>query len=95
MTPPLMRPADDITHHLDEEQRPRVVLPLAVYTRLRAIEAAAVAHVAECHAPAAADGAYAAKHPTLAARSAAMAALLIARRDIVASTAGLMKAVAQ
>ena len=63
--------------------------------RLRAIEAAADAHVAECHALAAADGAYASKHPSLAARSAAMAALLIARRGVVASSAWLVRAVAK
>lgn len=106
-----MRPADGIEHHLDEDQRPRVTMPLARYEELLAIEAvdaggthpllerlrrvyvAALAHVTECEQLVAADACHAGKHPTPAARHAALGALLIARGKVVDSIATLAKAV--
>ncbi len=87
--------ADGVTHHLDGEDQPRAVLPLALYTRLRAIEAAALEHVDACGRLARADGAYASKHPTIAARAAAMGALLVARGGVVDTSGALAKAVSE
>ncbi len=41
-----LRHTDGVAHHLDGADQPRAVLPLARYTHLLAVEAAAVADVA-------------------------------------------------
>ena len=100
---------DDVHHHLDGLDQPRVTMPLARYhellaieaaggaheliERLRRIEAAALVHIDACHVLCLADGAYAEKHPTIAARGAAMDALLIARGGVVDTSAALAQAV--
>jgi hypothetical protein len=85
--------ADGVAHHLDGDDQPRVVLPLARYTHLLAVEAAAVAHVADLDALVAAEAAHAGPQPTPAGRHAAMAALLLRRRGVVESVAALAGAV--
>jgi len=107
----VFRTDDDVHHHLDALDQPRVSLSLARYeellaieavdaggthpllVRLRRIEAAATAHVTEGEQLVAADACYATKHPTLAARHAALGALLIARGGVMESIASLAKAV--
>ena len=81
--------ADGVAHHLDGDGQPRVVLPLAAYTHLLAVEAAARAHVAELAALVAAEAAHAGPQPTPAGRHGAMAAVLLARRGVVGTTAAL------
>ena len=87
--------ADGVTHHLDGDDQPRAVLPLALYTRRRAVEAAAIAHVGELAALVDAEAAHAGPQPTPAGRHGAMAALLLRRRGVVESVAALAKAVSE
>lgn len=92
MTAPFPR-ADGVAHHLDGDGQPRVVLPLAAYAHLLAVEAAARAHVAELAALVAAEAAHAGPHATPAGRHGAMAAVLLRRRGVVGTTAALAGAV--
>jgi hypothetical protein len=85
--------ADGVAHHLDGDGQPRVVLPLAAYTHLLAVEVAARAHVAELAALVGAEAAHAGPHPTPAGRHGAMAAVLLARRGVAGSVAALAGAV--
>jgi hypothetical protein len=87
--------ADGATHHLDGDGQPRVVLHRARYAHLLAVEAAARAHVAELAALVAAEAAHAGPQPTAAGRHGAMAALLLARRGVVGTTAALAGAVGE
>lgn len=85
--------ADGVSHHLDADDQPRVVLSLARYTHLLAVEAAAIAHTAELDALVAAEAAHAGPHPTPAGRHGAMATLLLRRRGVVESVAELVEVV--